>query len=138
MSGWSTGLDGLPRLSLVAEPTPIHRAPRLQASFGGPELWLKRDDLLPVGFGGNKVRSLIVIADALRQRADVIVTGAGPLSNHVRATTAVAALAGLRCAAVYWGAPPQRSEGNYLLTRMLGANRIFTATPIARPSTAAS
>ena len=127
MSDWSTRLERLPRLSLVAEPTPIHRASRLQAAIGGPELWLKRDDLLHVGFGGNKIRSLdLVIADALREKADIIVTGAGPQSNHVRATAAVAALTGLRCAAVYWGKPPQRSEGNYLLTRMLGANINFT------------
>jgi len=127
MNQWSTRLDALPRLSLAAEPTPIHRATRLRASLGGPELWLKRDDLLPIGFGGNKVRSLgLVVADALRQGADVIITGAGPLSNHVRASAAIAAIMGLRCEVVYWGEPPQRAEGNHLLTRMLGADIGFT------------
>jgi len=127
MSDWSTRLDALPRLSLASEPTPIHRAARLRASFGGPELWLKRDDLLPAGFGGNKLRSLdVVVADALRQSADVIITGAGPLSNHVRASAAVAAIMGLRCEIVYWGEPPQRVEGNHLLTRILGADIRFT------------
>ncbi len=58
--------------------------------------------------------------------ADTLVTGAGPLSNHVRASAAVAALTGLRCIAVYWGAAPARAEGNYWLTRMLGAEIRFT------------
>jgi 1-aminocyclopropane-1-carboxylate deaminase/D-cysteine desulfhydrase-like pyridoxal-dependent ACC family enzyme len=82
---------------------------------------------LPAGFGGNKMRSLdLVGADALRQGADVIITGAGPLSNHVRASAVAAAKVGLRCEIVYWGEPPQRVEGNHLLTRMLGADIRFT------------
>jgi 1-aminocyclopropane-1-carboxylate deaminase/D-cysteine desulfhydrase-like pyridoxal-dependent ACC family enzyme len=127
MTAWATRLDALPRLALVPESTPITRAQRLSAVLGGPTLWFKRDDLLPAAFGGNKVRSLdIVVADALRRGADTLVTGAGPLSNHVRASAAVAALAGLRCVAVYWGAAPARAEGNYWLTRMLGAEIRFT------------
>lgn len=127
MTAWAARLDTLPRLSLAPEPTPIIRARRLCAALGGPTLWFKRDDLIPVAFGGNKVRSLdLMIADALRRGADTLVTGAGPLSNHVRASAAVAALAGLRCIAVYWGAAPARVEGNYWLTRMLGAEIHFT------------
>jgi 1-aminocyclopropane-1-carboxylate deaminase/D-cysteine desulfhydrase-like pyridoxal-dependent ACC family enzyme len=80
-----------------------------------------------MAFGGNKVRSLdLVVAEALRRGADTLVTGAGPLSNHVRASAAVSALAELRCIAVYWGAAPARAEGNYWLTRMLGAEIRFT------------
>jgi D-cysteine desulfhydrase len=124
---WITRLDALPRMALVREPTPLVLAPRLSAAFGGPRLLFKRDDLLPVAFGGNKVRSLdLIVANALRQGADTLVTGAGSLSNHVRATAGVAALAGLRCRAVYWGTPPARVEGNHLLTRMLGAEIRFT------------
>jgi D-cysteine desulfhydrase len=127
LSSWSARLDALPRLSLVKEPTPLTSAPRLSAALGAPQLWFKRDDLLPIAFGGNKVRSLeVVVADALRYGADTLITGAGPLSNHVRATAGVAALAGLRCAAVYWGAPPARVEGNHALTRLLGADIRFT------------
>jgi D-cysteine desulfhydrase len=127
MTAWTARLDALPRLSLVAEPTPIICAQRLSAALGGPTLWFKRDDLLPVAFGGNKVRSLdLVGADALRRGADTLVTGAGPLSNHVRASAAVSALTGLRCIAVYWGEPPARAEGNHLLTKMLGADIRFT------------
>lgn len=127
MTAWAARLNALPRLSLAPESTPIIRAQRLSAAFGGPTLWFKRDDLIPVAFGGNKVRSLdVVVADALRRGADTLVTGASPLSNHVRASAAVSALAGLRCVAIYWGEPPARAEGNFWLTRMLGAEIRFT------------
>jgi D-cysteine desulfhydrase len=120
-------LDAIPRLGLVKEPTPLTFAPRFSAAYGGPRLFFKRDDLLPVAFGGNKVRSLdLIAADALRQGADTLLTGAGPLSNHVRAAAGVAALTGLRSVAIYWGTPPARVEGNHLLTRMLGAEIRFT------------
>jgi len=127
VSSWASRLDAIPSLGLVKEPTPLTFAPRLSAAYGAPRLFLKRDDLLPVAFGGNKVRSLdLIVAEALRQGAGTLVTGAGPLSNHVRATAGVAALAGLRCVAVYWGTPPARAEGNHLLARMLGAEIRFT------------
>lgn len=127
MSLWVSRLDAIPRLGLVREPTPLTFAPGLSAAYGGPKLLFKRDDLLPVAFGGNKVRSLdLIVAEALRQGADTLVTGAGPLSNHVRATAGVAALAELRCVAIYWGTPPARAEGNHLLTRMVGAEIRFT------------
>ncbi|HET6375074.1 MAG TPA: pyridoxal-phosphate dependent enzyme [Methylocella sp.] len=127
MTSWASRLDAIPRLGLVKEPTPLTFAPRLAAAYGGPPLLFKREDLLPAAFGGNKVRSLdLVAADALRQGADTLVTGAGPLSNHVRAAAGVASLAGLRCAAVYWGTPPARAEGNHMLTRIFGAEIRFT------------
>lgn len=127
MRSWLSRLDELPHLGLVTEPTPLVAAPRLSAKVGGPKLLFKRDDLLPLAFGGNKVRSLdLVVAEALRQGADTLVTGAGPLSNHVRATAAVAARVGLGCLAVYWGTPRPRLEGNHLLTRILGAEIRFT------------
>jgi D-cysteine desulfhydrase len=128
VSSWASRLDAIPRLGLVKEATPLTFARRLSATYGGPQLLFKRDDLLPVAFGGNKVRSLdLVAADALEQGADTLITGAGPLSNHVRATAGVAALNWLRCVAVYWGTPPARAEGNHLLTRMLGAEIRFTS-----------
>lgn len=127
MTGWATRLDALPQLSLIPEPTPLHAAPRLSAALGGPRLWFKRDDLIPVAFGGNKVRALdLVVADALAQGTDTLVTGAGVLSNHVRATTAIASLEGLASRIVYWGAPSPRAEGNHRLTVMLGAAIRFT------------
>ncbi|MCS6911237.1 MAG: pyridoxal-phosphate dependent enzyme, partial [Anaerolineales bacterium] len=72
------------RFPLALLPTPLVEAPRLSKALGGPRLFIKRDDLTGFGFGGNKVRGLeYCLAEALEQKADVIVTGAGPQSNHV-------------------------------------------------------
>jgi 1-aminocyclopropane-1-carboxylate deaminase/D-cysteine desulfhydrase-like pyridoxal-dependent ACC family enzyme len=112
---------------LAPLPTPLVPAERLGRAVGLPGLWLKRDDLIAFGFGGNKVRGLeFLIADALAQHASVIVTGAGTQSNHVRASAAAAAAADLETIAVYWGAPPATLEGNAALTQLLGAELRFT------------
>ena len=58
MTNWTDRLDSIPSLGLIAGPTPLAPVHRLSAALGGPLLWLKRDDLLPVAFGGNKVRAL--------------------------------------------------------------------------------
>jgi D-cysteine desulfhydrase family pyridoxal phosphate-dependent enzyme len=117
----------LPRQALGIFPTPLLPMPRLSQALGGLDLWFKRDDLIGFGLGGNKIRGLeLLMGDALLHGADTIVTGAGPQSNHVRATAAAAAYCGLRCVAVFWGEAPARLDGNYRLTRMLGADTVFT------------
>lgn len=124
------GLKNISRVPLAFLPTPIMEAPRLAAAIGGPRLWIKRDDLTGFGFGGNKIRGLeFLLADALAQEADTLVTGAGPQSNYVRATAAVAAHAGLDMVAIYSGTTPPQVQGNYRLTRLLGAEIHFTGNP---------
>jgi D-cysteine desulfhydrase family pyridoxal phosphate-dependent enzyme len=126
---WET-LDRLPRLALAEFPTPLLPMRRLSQMTEGMEIWFKRDDLISFGLGGNKVRGLeLLVADALAQGAEVLVTGAGAQSNHVRATAAAAVCCGLRCAAVFWGDAPKRIDGNYRVTRMLGAEVVFTRDP---------
>lgn len=123
-------LQSIPRIPLAFLPTPLTQVPRLEAAIGGPKLWIKRDDLTGLGFGGNKIRGLeFLLADALAQGADTFVTGAGPQSNSVRATAAVAAHAGLSMVAIYSGTPPEKVEGNYRLIRLLGAEVRFTGDP---------
>ena len=117
----------IPRRVLAHYPTPLMRARRLTDELAKAELWFKRDDLISFGFGGNKIRGLeVMLADATNQQADWLVTGAGVQSNHVRATAAVAAYAGLQCTAVYWGNPPETIDGNYRLSAMLNAQFYFT------------
>jgi D-cysteine desulfhydrase family pyridoxal phosphate-dependent enzyme len=112
---------------LAPLPTPLTRAAEFGQAIGLPNLWLKRDDLIAFGFGGNKVRGLeFLIADALARDADVILTGAGTQSNHVRATAAAAAWARLDAIAIYWGNEPSEVSGNFALTRLLGAEMRFT------------
>lgn len=124
------GLQNFPRVPLAFLPTPIMEAPRLAAEIDGPKLWIKRDDLTGFGFGGNKIRGLeFLLADALAQKADTLITGAAPQSNYVRATAAAAAHAGLHMIAIYSGTPPSQVQGNYRLTRLLGAEIRFTGDP---------
>ena len=124
------GLLNCPRVPLACLPTPLVEASRLAKITGGPRLWIKRDDMTGFGFGGNKIRGLeFLLADALAQGADTLVTGAAPQSNHVRATATVAAHAGLSMVAVYSGSPPAKIEGNYRLTHLTGAEIRFTHDP---------
>lgn len=96
---------------------------------GGPRLLAKRDDAIPFGFGGNKIRKLeYAIAQALEDDADTIVTVGGLQSNHARATAAVAAKLGLRCVLILNGVPPLKPTANTLLDGLLGAEIEYIAT----------
>jgi D-cysteine desulfhydrase family pyridoxal phosphate-dependent enzyme len=117
--------DSLPRVSLAHLPTPLEEMPRLREALGdGPRLLVKRDDQTGLATGGNKTRKLeFLVAEALAQGADTLVTAGGPQSNHCRQTAAAAAKMGLRCVLVLGSHPPFRSEwnGNLLLDDLLGA-----------------
>lgn len=114
-------LEPLAPIALGALPTPLQPLPRLSEALGGPELWVKRDDLTGLGLGGNKVRKLgYLMADAVRQGADVIITTGARQSNHARQTAAAAAHLGLPCVLVL-GGTPIAPQGNHLLDVLLGA-----------------
>lgn len=119
----------LPRAPLLASPTPVEELPRLRAAIGAsPHLLVKRDDAIPFGFGGNKVRKLALVAGhALATGAQTLITCGGVQSNHARATASAAAKLGLRCLIVANGTPPDRLTGNALLDRLLGAQVHYVA-----------
>ncbi|GAB3689549.1 hypothetical protein GCM10028814_31090 [Angustibacter aerolatus] len=115
-------------LSLFSRPTPVEAAPRLAQALGlSPDrLLLKRDDLMGLAGGGNKVRKLeVTLAQALAAGADTVVTTGAPQSNHARLTAAAAARCGLRCVLVLEGERPPRMRGNLLLDELLGAEVLF-------------
>ena len=128
-----TDLNNLPRISLAHLPTPVEELPRLARQLGGPRLLVKRDDLTGLAGGGNKARKLeFLVADALAQGADILVTAGAPQSNHCRQTAAAAARVGLDCVLVLGGEPPAGSlAGNLLLDTLLGA-RIYWTGPHRR------
>jgi 1-aminocyclopropane-1-carboxylate deaminase/D-cysteine desulfhydrase-like pyridoxal-dependent ACC family enzyme len=127
-------LARLPRLSLATAPTPIDDLSRLGVALGlKSTLLVKRDDAIPFGFGGNKVRKLqLVAAQAMAEGADTLITTGGVQSNHARATAAVAARMGLGCVLVANGTPPARPTANAFLDRLLGAEVRYVATREAR------
>lgn len=100
---------------------------RLSAHFGGPKLWIKRDDCTGLATGGNKTRKLeYLVADALQQGADTLITLGALQSNHARQTAAAAAKLGLNCVLVLEERVSQQTDayrhnGNVLLDRLLGA-----------------
>jgi D-cysteine desulfhydrase len=112
----------LGRVQLAHLPTPLHPLPRLSRKLGGPQLWIKRDDLTGLAGGGNKTRKLeFLIAEALNRGCDTVLTAGGAQSNHCRQTAAACAQVGLACHLVLGGEPPVLSLGNLLLDQLLGA-----------------
>jgi D-cysteine desulfhydrase family pyridoxal phosphate-dependent enzyme len=104
-----------------------------EALGGGPALFVKRDDAIPFAFGGNKVRKLpYVIAEALAEGADTIITCGGIQSNHARATTAAAVKYGLAPVLVANGAAPEKASGNALLNQLMGAEVHYVTSREAR------
>ena len=134
-------LDDRPRAPLAALPTPLHPLPRLSQALGGPEIWIKRDDLTGLAGGGNKTRKLeFLVGDALETDADTLVTVGAIQSNHTRQTAAAAARVGLDCGLLHnaWvpeHGGPYRRVGNILLSDILGARLYFDETerPIGDP-----
>jgi D-cysteine desulfhydrase len=122
-------LDRLPRFPLAHLPTPLQEMPRLTQALGGPRLLVKRDDLTGLAGGGNKTRKLeFLMADALANGCDALITAGGPQSNHCRQTAAAAAIGGLECHLVY-GGQPQPLVGNSLVSQLLGATIHWTPKP---------
>src|SRR6185503_13777141 len=93
----------------------------------------KRDDAIPVGFGGNEVRKLtLVAAEALGKGADALSTCGGVQSNHCRATAAVATQLGLACHVVANGTQPERPTGNAFLIAAYGAQLTYVSSRAER------
>jgi D-cysteine desulfhydrase family pyridoxal phosphate-dependent enzyme len=119
-------LEVLPRVSLAHLPTPLEPAPRLGRAIGLPNLRVKRDDATGLAMGGNKARKLeYLLADALQQGADLILTTGGSQSNHARMTAAAACRLGLEAMLFLADEPPARAQGNVLLDYLFGAQVRF-------------
>ena len=123
-------LAAQPRVQLALLPTPLEPLPRLSAALGGPTIYVKRDDLTGLAFGGNKTRQLeFVMADLLRHSPEVLVTGANIQSNWARQSTAAAARLGIPIVLVLRNTEMQEIQGNVLLDYWLGADIRFTSEP---------
>ena len=121
-------LSRFPRVRLAHLPTPLELMPRLSALLGGPEIWIKRDDCTGLSTGGNKTRKLeFLMAEAMAQGADIVLTQGATQSNHARQTAAAAAKLGMDCHILLedrtgYNEPNYRLNGNVLLDVLHGAS----------------
>jgi len=118
-------LSRFPRRRYTEGATPLEFLPNFTRALGGPNVWIKRDDLLGLSPGGNKTRKLeFLVADALAQGADTLVTCGAPQSNHCRITLSAAVREGLKCRFVIEERVPgsygERASGNHFLFRLMG------------------
>ncbi len=117
---WSA--SHLPRVSLVNGPTPLEQLHRIGAEIGHRALFVKRDDVMALGLGGNKLRSLeFWIGEALKRGCDTLLVAGQPVSNQCRLTAAAAAKTGLACVILHNANRPEQVEGNLLLNHLYGA-----------------
>src|SRR5436853_2275953 len=121
----------LPRVPLAHLPTPLEEAVRFGRRLEGPRIFLKRDDCTGMLMGGNKTRhNEFLLAEALRQKADVLVWGAGVQSNNCRQTAAACNKLGIECHLFLTRATHNDDiQGNLLLDHLLGAHVHIVDTP---------
>ena len=122
-------LAQFPRRRYTPGETPLEKAPRLTEALGGPDIYIKRDDLLGLAAGGNKTRKLeFLVADALAQGADTLITCGAVQSNHCRLTLAAAVKEGLACRLVLEERVPgtynPEASGNNFLFNLMGVERV--------------
>lgn len=119
-------IGALPRVSLASiRPTPLEHLAKLSQALGGPQIYIKRDDLTGLAFGGNKTRMLeFALADAQAKGAQVIVCGSAVQSNYCRQMAAACAKLGLELHLLLRPVRPidrEEVQGNHLLMRLFGA-----------------
>ena len=122
-------LARFPRRKYTQGKTPLEFLPNFTKALGGPNIYIKRDDLLGLTSGGNKTRKLeFLVADALAQGADTLITCGAVQSNHCRLTLAAAVKEGLKCRLVLEERVPNsynpQASGNNFLFRLLGVEKI--------------
>ena len=120
-------LSRFAKVDLCHQPTPLEPMPALSKTLGGPSLFIKRDDCTGLATGGNKTRKLeFLMAEALVQEADTVLTQGAVQSNHARQTAAAAAKLGLNCELMLERrvpdtGPEYEHSGNVFLDRLLTA-----------------
>ena len=141
-------LSRFPRRRYTTFATPIEPLPHFSAALAascpggrGPQVWIKRDDMLGLFPGGNKTRKLeFLVADALAQGADTLVTCGAPQSNHCRITLAAAAREGLKCRFVIEERVPgsfqPRASGNHFMFQLMAVEEM-TVVPAGTDMAAA-
>lgn len=114
-----------PKYKLITLPTPLEKAAKLSEEYD-INLYVKRDDVMELAFGGNKARKLeYILADAFSKGCDTLITRGAYHSNHARLTAAAARKAGLEAYLVLYPPIEPKVRGNLLLDKLLGANIVY-------------
>jgi D-cysteine desulfhydrase len=122
-------LKQIDKTSLGFFPTPLVELSRLSDFLGGPKIFMKRDDLTGLALGGNKTRKLeYILADAIKQGCDTIITAGAAQSNHCRQTAAAAAKLNLECHLLLGGEAPLKIQGNLLLDHIFDSHIHWTGS----------
>ena len=120
-------MNNFPRKSLGFFPTPIMELSRLSKMLGGTSIFMKRDDMSGLALGGNKTRKLeYILADAIAEGCDSIITAGATQSNHCRQTAAAAAHLNMECHLLLGGQQPRQATGNLLLDSIFGCHIHWT------------
>jgi 1-aminocyclopropane-1-carboxylate deaminase/D-cysteine desulfhydrase-like pyridoxal-dependent ACC family enzyme len=119
-------LAQIPRVKIALTPTPLQEAPNLTKALGGPRIFVKRDDLTGVAFGGNKLRNLeFRLARTMAENPDTVIVGLDLQSNSARQTVGACNKLGLRTILVLIGERPPVVQGNLLVDYLMGAEVHF-------------
>jgi D-cysteine desulfhydrase len=129
-------LSRFPRRRYTVGATPLEFLPNFTRALSelcpdgqGPQIWIKRDDMLGLTPGGNKTRKLeFLAADAMAQGADTLITCGAPQSNHCRATLSAAIKENMKCRFVIEERVPNSyhadASGNNFLFRLMGVESV--------------
>lgn len=125
LSELKENISAFPSMGLIQRPTPFYKLENLSQALGGPDIFIKRDDLTGLAFGGNKSRKLeFIMQDILNKGADTVVTWAALQSNWCLQTAAAAKKLGIAPVLVLFKTYdlPEEYDGNLLLDVILGAD----------------
>jgi D-cysteine desulfhydrase family pyridoxal phosphate-dependent enzyme len=121
-------LSDFPRVHLGILPTPLYKLPNVSRLLG-KNVWVKRDDMTGVALGGNKVRKLeFLLADAMKEGAELVMTTGGGQSNHAMLTAACALRLGLEPVLVLKKRGVWQRRGNQVLNYLMGVDVRFMDT----------
>lgn len=116
----------IPRANLGLAPSALLPLVRYGREIGCTQFYIKRDDLAPLGMGGNKLRNLeFLLGDAMEQQSDIVLVAGGLQSNQCRLTAAACARLGLECVIIHNDDRPPVYQGNMLLNHLMGVQSLF-------------
>lgn len=118
--------SGIPRIRLLEGPTPLQHVKNIGKTIGHDNLYIKREDLMTIGMGGNKIRSLeFWLGDAVAKDSDIVLVAGMPPSNLCRLTAAAAASINMRCIIFHNAIKPDEYDGNMLLNKLMGTETVY-------------